>query len=110
MARMTRLLSGRLRPVLAFTDECNNCAEPLNEGCFCDADFRDGHERRFWTRIINGVQEREVHDGYFFARDRHRVCIFPAVVFALVTGSCTTRSRAHLLSPGRKHDYDTTHH
>lgn len=58
MARMTRLLNGRLRPVLAFTGECHNCAERLDEGYFCDADCRDDHERRFRARMINGVQAR----------------------------------------------------
>ncbi|MGC6031531.1 hypothetical protein [Enterobacter kobei] len=28
MARINRLLDGRLRPVPAFTGECHNCAEP----------------------------------------------------------------------------------
>lgn len=63
MVRMHRLLSGRLRTVQAFTGECHNCAEPLNEGCFCDVDCRDDHERRFRARMINGVREREAQDG-----------------------------------------------
>ncbi|MGK2894503.1 hypothetical protein [Klebsiella michiganensis] len=63
MARMTRVLNSRLRPALTFSGECHNCAEPLNEGCFCDADCRDDHERRFRARMINGVRAREVQDG-----------------------------------------------
>lgn len=58
LVRMTRLLRGRLRPVMAFTGTCHNCSEPLQEGCFCDADCRNDHERRFRARIINGLRER----------------------------------------------------
>ncbi|KFD24880.1 hypothetical protein GYRE_00738 [Yokenella regensburgei ATCC 49455] len=63
LARMTRLLRRRLRPALAFTGACHNCSEQLKEGCFCDADCRDDHERRFRARIINGIRGREAHDG-----------------------------------------------
>ncbi|AMZ77747.1 hypothetical protein A4308_12350 [Enterobacter sp. ODB01] len=59
LARMTRLLKGRLRPVLAFTGSCHNCSEPLKEGGFCDSYCRDDHERRFRARMINGVRSRE---------------------------------------------------
>lgn len=58
MARMHRLLNGRLRPVLAFTGECYHCAKHLDEGCFCDTDCRDDHERRCRARMINGIQAR----------------------------------------------------
>ncbi|WP_449543589.1 hypothetical protein [Enterobacter ludwigii] len=63
LARMTRLLRKRLRPALAFTGACHNCSEPLNEGCFCDADCRDDHERRFRARMVNGVRGREDQYG-----------------------------------------------
>jgi hypothetical protein len=63
MARMNCLLRGRLRPLLAFNGECHHCTEPLNEGCFCDDDCRDDHERRFRARMINGVRVREAQDG-----------------------------------------------
>ncbi|MGC6031502.1 hypothetical protein [Enterobacter kobei] len=58
MARINRLLNGRLRPVPAFTGECHNCAEPLGEGYFCDVDCRDDHERRFRARLVNCVAGR----------------------------------------------------
>lgn len=63
LARMTRLLRGRLRPVLAFTGSCHNCCKPLKEGSFCDADCRDDHERRFRARMVNGVRSREAQDS-----------------------------------------------
>lgn len=59
LARMARLLKGRLRPVLVFTGLCHNCSEPLKDGCFCDAHCRDDHERRFRARMVNGVRSRE---------------------------------------------------
>lgn len=63
LARMTRLLRRRLRPVLTFTGTCHNCSEPLKEGCFCDADCRDDLERRFRARMVNGIRGREAQDG-----------------------------------------------
>ena len=63
LTRMSRLLRGRLRPALAFTGSCHNCSEPLKEGCFCDAECRDDHERRFRARMVNGVRSREAQDS-----------------------------------------------
>lgn len=64
LVRMTRLLRGRLRPALAFTGKCHNCADPLSEGSFCDADCRDDHERRFRARMINGVRARDALNNW----------------------------------------------
>lgn len=57
MARMNSLLNSRLRPVLAFIGKCHNCAEHLDEGCFCDADCRNDYERRLRAQKINNVRE-----------------------------------------------------
>lgn len=34
------------KPSMLFNGECYNCEEPIEWGCFCDADCRDDYELR----------------------------------------------------------------